>query len=415
MVSYPSDRTLGMSTVSASERFHAVVRHEIAGDGSTPQHNLDLLCVAPAPEIAAGIAAVLDGEVARAWERGWQPADLARCIDHGLGKVDSAVIRGAIASESESYAALGERVAPEWMAQLDRIDARRDTPSQLAYLAHVRAEWRDVVLAAVRLTHWLRLLPKLPRLVDPPAEWRAGMTVSEHSLPRGILHKVRALLAKAESTTFEAESEAFTAKAQELMARHRIDRAVLGASGREAGEVPVGRRIGIDSPYSNAKAVLLCSVAQANGCDAVWSKSLGFATVFGYAGELDAVEELFTSLLVQATAALQREGSKYDHRGQSRTAQFRRSFLVAFAYRIGLRLRTTVDETVEAATAETGTALVPLLAARTERAVAARREAFPRTRGLSTRASDGEGWAAGTAFGDRADLSMAPKLTRRVA
>ena len=288
---------------------------------------------------------------------------ISRYIDHSLGKIDSAVIRRVIASQSESYAALGERVAPEWMAQLDRIDAGPGSASQSASLAHVRAAWRDVVLAAVRLMHWLRLLPRLPRLVDPPTAWRAGMTVSDQSLPRGILHKVRALLAKAESTTFEAESEAFTAKAQELMARHRIDRAVLGASGRDAGETPVGRRIGIDSPYSNAKAVLLFNVATANGCDAVWSQALGFATVFGYAGELDAVEELFTSLLLQATAALQREGSKYDHRGQSRTAQFRRSFLVAFAYRIGLRLRTAVDETVEAATAETGTALVPILAA----------------------------------------------------
>jgi hypothetical protein len=307
------------------------------------------------------------------------------------------------------------RVAPEWMAQLQRIDAEGSWSPRVAYLLHVRAVWRDIVLAAVRLMHWLRMLPRLPRLVDPPGEWSTGMTVPEHALPRGILHKVRALLAKAESTTFEAEAETFTAKAQELMARHRIDRAVLGASGRESGEVPVGRRIGIDSPYSNAKAILLCDVADANGCRAVWSRGLGFATVFGYAGELDAVEELFTSLLVQATSALQREGSKYDHRGRSRTAQFRRSFLVAFAYRIGQRLRATIDETVEAASAAAGTELVPLLAARTERAVAAARDMYPTTRTLSTRASDREGWSAGTAFGDRADLSMAPRLNERVA
>jgi len=404
-----------MSTVSASERFQAVVRHEITADGIGPAQNLELLCVAPAPDVAVGIVAVLEGEVARAWERGWQPADLARYIDQSLGKVESAVIRRAIACESASYQGLGARVAPEWMAQLERVGAARASAPGGDCLLHVHAAWRDVVLAAMRLMMWLRMLPRIPQLVDPPAQWHSGMTVAERSLPRGILHKVRALLAKAESTTFEAEAEVFTAKAQELMARHRIDRAVLGASGRETGEVPVGRRIGIDSPYSNAKVLLVCTIATANGCDAVWSKALGFATVFGYAGELDAVEELFTSLLVQATAALQREGSKIDAYGQSRTAQFRRAFLVAFAYRIGLRLRTTVDETVEAASAETGTALVPLLAARAERAVAARREAFPRTRGLSTRASDGEGWAAGTAFGDRADLSMAPKLNQRVA
>ena len=38
----------------------------------------------------------------------------------------------------------------------------------------------------------------------------------------------RALLAQAESTTFEAEAESFTAKAQQLMARHAIDAAMVG-------------------------------------------------------------------------------------------------------------------------------------------------------------------------------------------
>ena len=112
-----------MSPVSASERFQAVVRREFTADGAGHIQNLELLCAAPAPDVAAGVAAVLEVEVAGAWERGWQPADLARYIDHSLGKVDSAVIRRVIASQSASYAALGERVAPEWMAQLERIGA----------------------------------------------------------------------------------------------------------------------------------------------------------------------------------------------------------------------------------------------------------------------------------------------------
>ena len=105
--------------------------------------------------------------------------------------------------------------------------------------------------------------------------------------------------------------------------------------------------------------MLLANVADANGCTAVWSKSSGFTTVFGFVDELDAVDELFTSLLVQATAALRRAGSKSDGYGRSRTTRFRRSFLVAFAVRIGQRLRETVDATVESAVAETGTAPRP--------------------------------------------------------
>jgi hypothetical protein len=43
-------------------------------------------------------------------------------------------------------------------------------------------------------------------------------------LDQRMLDRVRALLAKAESTDFPQEADAFTARAQELMARHRIDR-----------------------------------------------------------------------------------------------------------------------------------------------------------------------------------------------
>ena len=187
---------------------------------------------------------------------------------------------------------------------------------------------------------------------------------TEPTLPQGVLDKVRALLAKAESTTFDAEADAFTAKAQELMARHRIDRAVFEArEDRHRPEEPDRRRFEVGDPYADAKAMLLANVADANGCTAVWSKTEGFTTVFGFFDELDAVDELFTSLLVQATAALRRAGSKSDGYGRSRTTRFRRSFLVAFAVRIGQRLRETVDATVESAVAETGTALVPILAA----------------------------------------------------
>jgi Protein of unknown function (DUF2786) len=239
---------------------------------------------------------------------------------------------------------------------------------------------------------------------------------TDPALPRGVLDKVRALLAKAESTTFDAEAEAFTAKAQELMARHRIDRAMFEA--REHGrrpEQPGSRRFDVADPYADAKAMLLANVADANGCRAVWSKSSGFTTVFGFVDGLDAVDELYTSLLVQATAALGRAGSKYDGYGRSRTTRFRRSFLVAFAIRVGQRLHETVDATVESAVAETGTALVPILAARADAVSAATQAAFPETRTFSPSVTDGEGWHAGTRFADQADLSTGPEFNRRTA
>ena len=208
-----------------------------------------------------------------------------------------------------------------------------------------------------------------------------------------MLHKVRALLAKAEATPFEAEAEAFTAKAQELIVRYRIDRALVDARESRGPDTPVARRVAVEDPYLTAKVVLLSTVARSNDCRAVWPKPLRYVQLFGRADDLDAVEELFTSLLLQATVALRRAGSKQDGFGRSRTAAFRRAFLMSFAHRIGHRLRETVDATVGAAAA---------LAA----------QSFPLSRPLRATVSDAEGWHAGSAFADQADLATSPKLAR---
>ncbi|MFA5885861.1 MAG: DUF2786 domain-containing protein [Acidimicrobiia bacterium] len=230
------------------------------------------------------------------------------------------------------------------------------------------------------------------------------MVNHDRQSPSDVLATVRALLAKAESTPFDAEAEALTAKAQELMARHRIEQAMLDAGGRTDRHQPMSCQIRIDDPYADAKALLLATVAEANGCRTVWSKALRCATVFGFAGELAGVELLFTSLLVQSAAAVHRAGPRYDRYGRSRTTRFRRSFLIAFAVRVGERLRSAVDAMVDDEREATGTELVPLFARREAEVEAVARAAFPRTRRMSASVSDADGWHAGTAFGDQADL-----------
>jgi len=240
-----------------------------------------------------------------------------------------------------------------------------------------------------------------------------GSTTPSEAPPADLLARIRALLAKAESSTFEAEAEAFTAKAQELMARHRIDRAVLAdqAPGRLADGVE-GRRIVVEDPYATAKFHLLAGLAEVNGARAVWSRGQSVATVFGFPVEVDIIEELFTSLLVQATAAMQREGSKQDADGRNRTRAFRRSFLLAFADGVARRLQASVDRVVDEAEAAAGTALVPLLAARAEAVDLKLRETFPKLGTMRTSVSDAEGLFAGRLAADRADLSAGPRLDR---
>ena len=345
------------------------------------------------------------------WERGWQPADVVRVVESGRSKRAVKLLAAAVVEDSRRYEGLGHRVAPRWMSQVAELEAA----GALA-LDPSRPLDHGLLSEAVELATMLASLPRLPILEPPPSAWHLGMATDAPpaDVSDSLLSKVRSLLAKAESTQFEAEAEAFTAKAQELMTRHRIDRALLDAS-TDLGDSPAGRRFGVDDPYADAKAMLLSVICEANGARCVWDKGLGFCTVFGYPVELDVIEELFTSLLVQSSAALRREGSKVDARGRSRTKAFRRTFLVSFAQRIGERLRETADATVSEA--GDSDALLPVLAARDAEVDKAIDGVFPAKTVKSFRpsASDAEGWYAGRAFGDRADLSVGAPVERRSA
>ena len=214
-----------------------------------------------------------------------------------------------------------------------------------------------------------------------------------------IVARVRALLAKAESTTFPEEADALIAKAQELMTRYAIDGAVLRAAAT-ADEKPALRVVNIERPYVSAKQTLLACVARANGVAAVLSYER--VTLVGFERDLEATEIIYTSLLLQATAAMRRVPADEVVVG---TRAFRHAFLIGFAYRVQERLL-AVREQVEADAAdEHGAALVPILQHRKSAVDDAVAEAFPR---LGTKRaasiSDYGGVSAGAAAANRADL-----------
>jgi hypothetical protein len=216
-----------------------------------------------------------------------------------------------------------------------------------------------------------------------------------------VLDRVRALLAKAESTAFAEEAEAFTAKAHQLMDRHAIDRAMLADAPGSARRAAEGRRISVDQPYASAKASLLGAVARATRCQAVWVKEAGFVEVFGYPDDLDTVELLHTSLLLQATSSMLAAGSAG---ARYRQRAFRHAFIVAFAARIGRRLQEAAAATVATAREDHGSALVPVLARRSDEVAAVRDEAYPHVHRRRASASDAAGWTAGTIAADGASL-----------
>ena len=254
------------------------------------------------------------------------------------------------------------------------------------------------VLEVLRFVPSVSPLPKLRSAERPPRPVNGR-----------ILERVRALLAKAESTTFPEEAEALSAKAQELMARHAIDRALLDATAGLGGAGVAGRRLLIDDPYAKEKSLLVAEVADANRCKAIWEPDLGWSTVFGTDDDLDIVDLLFTSLLCQATAAMAAAGASAEGplAGRARTRSFRQSFLVAYATRIGARLRRATETAADEAVAAHGSdCLLPVLAARQAAAEEAMRETFPHLGRSTFSAHDAAGWAAGAAAADVATLNI---------
>ena len=363
------------------------------------------------------LAEHLQAVILGAWDRGWQPADVVRIVSRQLGKRQVTLTGDAIAAQMQRYTPAA--IDPRWASQLADLEARvwwRPEENHLRAWAEAQAiEWAVVVSSALQVLDLLAQLPKLEKLVPIPGTAAATGSApppQSAAISERVLARVRALLAKAESTTFPAEAETFTAGAQALMARHSINHALLAALGHRTSEEPNGRRIGIDSPYEAPKAMLLSAVAGANRCRTAWSRDLGFSTVIGFPADLDAVELLFTSLLVQATTAMMHAGSRTDGYGRSRTRSFRHSFLTAYASRIGQRLtETTGTQTARAATEPAGRNLLPVLAARSEAVDEAVAAMFPEmTHHAVGSATDREGWFSGLSAADSAALHVDGEL-----
>ncbi|MFF8591997.1 DUF2786 domain-containing protein [Streptomyces sp. NPDC015220] len=322
--------------------------------------------------------------VATAWRRGWQPRDLVRIVRRELDDVHVRIVVALVRAQAPDDRPRGRR----WAAQLDEL-ATEVVP------AADRFSYATAVLELYRLLLRLPALETLDGHAGPgPAVSRSGSR---------MLGRIRALLAKAEATGFPEEAEALSAKAQELMARHSIDEALLAARA-PAPDAPGACRIGVEPPYEQAKAVLLDAVATANHCRAVWNEPFGFSTVVGFEADLDAVELLYTSLLVQAMTAMTRAEAAQRAGGRKRTKTFRQSFLAAYAHRTGARLAAAAEEQVTED-------LLPVLASRDVAVTDRLERMFPQTTTTRLRGvSDAAGWTEGAEAADRAQVRARPPL-----
>jgi hypothetical protein len=406
---------------TAAEHITAVLNGSVGYE-----RGLDTLTVTPAGEVDPALFQALQAASARLFDRGWQPGELHRVAGRRGTVQHTQIVTDTVAAHLRRFSPA--TVDPRWRAQADALGATVWWPADGGYLDGLAARWRvdrvevlDTVLALLGI---LRTLPPIELLIPAPGTaapavaTAAGATAAGPRRSGGVdvrlLDRVRALLAKAESTTYPAEAETYTAKAQELIARHSIDEALVAARGGSAAVVPLARRIGVDHPYESEKASLLAAVAGANRCHTVWSPELGFTTVFGFDSDIDAVDLLHTSLLVQANRAMSAAeplgGQTNGKAGRARLKTFRQSFLVGFAVRIGERLAQagevamTPDPRSELPS-HSRAELLPVLAARDAQVRETMERVFPRTvRGRGSRVDSDEGWDSGRAAADRAAL-----------
>lgn len=190
------------------------------------------------------------------------------------------------------------------------------------------------------------------------------------------LDRIAALLRQAERTDNEHEADAFMAAAQRLATVASIDLALARkhTAQRERRATPVARTIEIGQPGRRGLATyveLFCAIAAANDIRCDVARNSTFVIAYGFEHDIEVVQALYASLVVQMVRASDTYLRSGEHRAESvvtvtrtRTGRVRRvtrpvhgttarlSFHLAFADRIRQRLA----EAREAAAADTAAA-----------------------------------------------------------
>ena len=323
-------------------------------------------------------------ELAFAAARGWTPDDLR----HALGPVVIPFLRE---SRPHLFAVTHTRIAAAWDRQLRTL------------VSDTTAEPDHGTLRALAV-----------ELVSLPAFTDADTYVEQHVLLRHnraatgdspeqvrARQRITGLLRKAESTTFAAEAESLVSKAQELRQRYRLTHALDGDGG-ELGAV-VSVRVHLHAPWVRFQFLLLGAVAVPNACRTVLSASIGIATLVGHPDDVAHCLELFASLNHQRDYFMRHSPGAAAAKGRRQTAAYRRSFLFAYATRIG--------DLLEAATTEApagdvdSSAALPVLVRREVAAEETRDRIFPLTSGMRFGHSHhGSGAADGVAAAENSHL-----------
>jgi hypothetical protein len=225
----------------------------------------------------------------------------------------------------------------------------------------------------------------------------------------GMMKKIRALLDMANNEAITPEAaENYRLKAFELMAKYGIEQALLNEA-KPGSDKPADRRIDLDNPWAMEKAHLINGLALALRCELILlqrtdEKPGRTVHVFGYESDLERLEMLFTSLLLQ----MFRELARTPVPANDNPRAFRRSWILGFASKVSDRVSEAEHRArneVSATTTSSGRSTDLVLADRKAVVARAYRDAYPRRRSGRRTTMTGRGYGAGTAAGARADIA----------
>ncbi|MEU0739237.1 DUF2786 domain-containing protein [Streptomyces sp. NPDC006134] len=228
------------------------------------------------------------------------------------------------------------------------------------------------------------------------------------------LTKIRAILAKAEDPAASPEeAQTYFAKAAELMAKYGIEQTMLSAAKPKADK-PNNRLIKIVGTYAKDRQQLLSYIAAALGATTVLtrvydqetSKIVKAVDIFAFESDLDRIELLYTSLLLQAFNGMRQSRPLP---GES-TTSYRKTWLAGFAYAVYQRLKQAEDTAAAEFEATSGQSVALVLADRKSLCIAERDRKYRKLGKTPERKLRGSGWGAGNEAGKRADLGTGTRV-----
>ena len=212
--------------------------------------------------VARRLDSLLQSDIARVLDSGWAPHAITRVVRHRAGARAASIMAGPLAEAASGRHRRGG----------GPVSTARQAKN-VRKLDYASSSWKADLSTAIAALSVLEYLPVLPDLGGIRSSRR---NVRSHEEQR-MFTRIRGLLTKAESSDYAEEADAFMAKAQELMSRYCIDRTMVEADA-EGGGVPQvdARRVWLEDPYLEAKALLLANVASSEPMSGRCRSGIGF-------------------------------------------------------------------------------------------------------------------------------------------